>query len=390
MRKSWVVLALVGMVLLIGSTSFAATSYVVTNDDNCVNASNTSSIYKLNTTTGALTLFKTLTTGGLGNCGGFFAGVQAAVTQNASCLYIVDGGTSDIAAFKAKTLAKVGNFSNAAVNDAFPGGSMTLTPNGKFLYVTYGGSFNIGAWKVNSDCSLTFINAYTASFGIDTYSGIVADPTGKGLIVSVTDLGGLEAFAINGTTGALTDLGSTNLDNLSGCINLGGCFPTGIDISKKEQVFVGNASGGASAIAAQLTASKPYFTKVSFIDLTNSAGLFNVETPFLGATAYNTGAGALYFGASGGAVAPGPGVLTTALSNTGVTLGAVTPINNSPFLYDGLIASHGNLMVVSEWFNQLQTFTINADGSLTATAQGPVVDANANGALSFFIYPNTR
>jgi hypothetical protein len=390
MRKSLVVLALVGMVLLICSSSFAATSYVVTNDDNCVNASNTSSIYTLNTTTGALTLFKTLTTGGLGNCGGFFGGVQAGVTQSGSCLYIVDGGTSDIAGFKVSTLAKVGNYSNPAVNDAFPGGSIALTPNGKYLYVTYGGSENIGAWKVNSDCSLTFINAYQASFGVDTYSGIVVDPTGKGLVVSVTDLGGLEVFAINASTGALTDLGSTNLDSLSGCANLGGCFPTGLDISKKEQLFVGNASGTANGLSAQMTASTPYFTHVTFIDLTNSEGLFNVESPWLGATAYNTGAGALYFGASGGASEPGPGVLTTALSASGVTLGAVTPINNSPFLYDGVIRSTGTWMVVSEWFDQLQVFTINANGSLTATSQGPVVDANADGALSFFIYPNTR
>ena len=58
--------------------------------------------------------------------------------------------------------------------------------------------------------------------------------------------------------------------------------------------------------------------------------------------------------------------------------------------FDALIAATGNLLIVSEIPNTLQVFKINADGTLTATAQGPVVNPNAGGAYSFFIYPNTR
>jgi hypothetical protein len=389
MKKSLVVLALVGMVLLIASTSFAATSYVVTNDDNCGAASNTSSIYTLNTSTGALKLFKTLNTGGLGNCGGFFATVGNAISQDAKCLYVADGGTSDIAAFTVPALTKVGNYSNAALNNVFPGGSMAMSPNGKFLYATYGGSANIGAWKRNADCSLTFIAAYTASFGVDTYSNIIVDPSGKGVVVSVDDLGGLELFLINQTSGALTDLGSTNLNNTS-CASIDGCFPTGLDISKGELLVAGNATFGASAFTTQLVAKSPYFTKVTYVDLTSS-GLCNIEVPWLSAAAYKTGSGALYFGASGFGIGSGcqSGVETTNLSG-----GAVTTVKSNsitgPVGYDGIIQSSGTWMVVSEWFNTLQVFKINADGSLTASSQGPVTDANANGALSFFIYPQTR
>jgi hypothetical protein len=82
--------------------------------------------------------------------------------------------------------------------------------------------------------------------------------------------------------------------------------------------------------------------------------------------------------------------MTATLSGSGITVGPSTAITTSPSGYIGLAESTGNWMVVSEWFNQLQTFKINANGTLTASAQGPVVDNNADGALSFFIYPNTR
>ena len=86
-----------------------------------------------------------------------------------------------------------------------------------------------------------------------------------------------------------------------------------------------------------------------------------------------------------------PGEVTASFSETGksITSKASTPIS-SPVDYQGLIAATGKLMVVSEWFNTLQVFTINSNGTLTATTQGPVVNENANGAYSFFIYPNTR
>lgn len=384
MKKPVLLFALLGMVLIVCSTSFA-TTYVITNDDNCAVASNTSSIYTLNASTGALKLTKTLQTGGLGNCGGFFAGVQASITQDTKCLYIADGGTSDIAAFKVPALTKVGNYTNASVNGAFPGGSMALTPNGKFLYVSYGGTLNIGAWQRNADCSLTFIKAYVAKAGADTYSNLVVDPSGKGLIVSVTDLSALELFLINQTTGALTDLGFTNLNNVAGCASAG-CFPTGIDITKGELAIVATADN--NAITTQLSGKKPYFTKVTYVDL-SGVPLINDETVWLSSSAYKTGTGPVYFGFSGDGGDP-YGVMTASLSSSGITVGASTAITTSPSAFIGLAESTGSWMVVSEWFNQLQTFKINGNGTLTASAQGPVVDANANGALSFFIFPNTR
>lgn len=385
MKKSLVVLALVGMVMMISATSFAGTSYVVTNDDNCVAASNTSSVYTLNTTTGKLTLLTTLTTGGLGNCGGFFATVGNGVSQDHKCLYIMDGGTSDIAAFTVPALAKVGNYSNGAVAAGFPGGSMALT--GNFLYETYAGTENIGAWKRNADCSLTFIAAYQASAGADTYSNIVA-VGGKEVVVSVDDLGFFEAFSINQTTGALTDLGNDNLSSTTTCAS-SGCFPTGIDVTKGGLLFAGDAILGSAGFSVQLTPGAPYFSHSKFLTLNNTAGMVNNEVPWLSAAAYNTGTGALYWGFSGDGLGEQPGVLASSLAGGVVGAGTTTAINSAND-YDGTIQSTGNWMVVAEWFNQLQVFKIAANGALTATTQGAVTDANADGAISFFIYPQTR
>jgi 6-phosphogluconolactonase (cycloisomerase 2 family) len=373
------------MVLLVSSASLASTTYVVTNNDNP--SGNSSSIYRLDTGDGALALVKMLNTGGVGNGGGFFASVNNTVTRDATCIYVYDGGSSDIAAFAVPSFNKVGNYSNPALNGAFPGGSMTLTPDGRFLYATYGGSANVGAWRRNADCSLTFIHAYVAESGTDTYSNILVDPSGRGVVLSVDDLGFLEFGKINQTTGALSELDFTNLNNTP-CANAGGCFPTGLDINEKGVLVVGNAILGAGMFSAQLTGRSPYITNITYTDLTSS-GLCNGEVPWFGADAYHTGSGAMYLGFSGFGAGCQSGVLTTSISGTTITSKKANQVTSASG-YTGTIQSTGQWMVVSEWFNQLQVFKINNDGSITATAQGPVTDNDANGALGFFIYPPTR
>src|SRR5262249_48924088 len=256
MKKCLVVLGLLSMLLLVSSTSLATTSYVVTNDDNP--AGNSSSIYRLSTDAGRVTLVLTLSTGGVGNGGGFFASVGNTVTRDATCIYVYDGGSSDIAAFAVPSLNKVGNYSNPALNGAFPGGSVTMTPDGRFLYATYGGSENVGAWQRNADCSLTFIQAYVAESGVDTYSNILVDPSGRAVVLSVDDLGFLEFGKINQTTGRLSELGFADLNQTS-CTSVG-CFPTGLDINEKGVLVVGNAAFAGGLFSAQLTTGAPYIT----------------------------------------------------------------------------------------------------------------------------------
>ncbi len=389
MKKFLVVLALAGFTLFLCSTSFAATAHVITNDDNCTSTSNTSSIYSLNTTTGALGLLKTVQTGGQGDCGGFFSAAGVAVASNAKCMFIYDGGTSDIAAFQLPALTKTGNYSNAALNGAFPGGSVSLTPNGKFLYATYGGSLNIGAWSVGTNCALTFINSYTASAGADTYSHLKVTPNGGALLVAAVDLGDIEMFNINATTGALTDVGFLAVNTFSPCASAG-CFPEGIDITKDNKIaIIGNASV-TEPIVFTVKITPTGLAGAKLWNMTNTPNIENIDVPWMSAAAY-AGNGQVYLSGSGFAGGV-PGVITANFTETaGLTQIAATQIaSGGSGGIDGEIQTTGNIMVVAEWFNALQTFTINANGSITPTAQGVVVDNNANGAISFDIFPTTR
>jgi len=389
---SWVRVLIAVVALL--STCVAATSYVVTNNDNP--AGNSATIYSLNTATGALTHLLDLPTGGFGEQGGYFAtvGTSAVVTGTVGCLFVYDSGSSDIASFKVNlnnlNITKAGNFTNATLVSTFPGGSLAVTPNSKFVYATYASTENIGAWAVNADCSLTFIAAYQPSAGADVYDGIKVTPNGQDLIVALPDLGAVEQFSINQTTGKLTDLGFANFAALSECVS-NGCFPAGIDITADSRgAIIGNFTLTApSVLAAAIT---PTGLKTpTYFSVANTGSLTpNDNVPFLSAAAYH-GSGPLYLGFSGTGTGTQPGVATANFSEAGrsITGKASTPIS-SAVDYQGLIAATGNLMVVSEWFNILQVFTINADGTLTPTSQGPVSNPNANGAYSFFIYPNTR
>jgi hypothetical protein len=391
MKNFRLVLALAGMLLFVCSTSFASKIRVVTNDDNCTTTSNTSSIYALDATTGALTLDKVLQTGGQGDCGGFFSNIGVTVTQNPQCLFVYDGGTNDIATWQARGgLKKVGNFTNSAVNGAFPGGSVAVSPNGKFLYATYGGSENIGAWSVGSDCSLTFINAYVAKAGADTYSALKVTPSGSALLVSAVDLGDIEMFGINASTGTLNDLGFVPVNTFSDCASAG-CFPEGIDITQDNKVaIIGNASV-TEPIVFTVNLASTGLSNALLWNMTNTPNIENVDIPWFSAAAY-AGNGPVYLSGSGfdGGV---PGVITAAFSESGptLTLTAATQITSGGSGgIDGQVETTGNLAVVSEWFNALQTFTINSDGTLTPTSQGAVIDNNADGALSLFIFPETR
>src|SRR5579872_6856250 len=151
MKVTYSISALLFTVASLCCTSFAATEYVVVNNDYVF--ANSASVYKLNATTGKLTLVTVLETGGLGEpqnpAQNNFLDVEQAISPDASCLFVLDPQSNDIASFS-KTLnyAELGRYTNAAVNSNYNGSSLALTPNGKFLYATYSGSENLGAWKI--------------------------------------------------------------------------------------------------------------------------------------------------------------------------------------------------------------------------------------------------
>jgi hypothetical protein len=370
-----------GFFLLLCTLSPAslAVTYVITNDNNTV--ANSATVYELNTTTGTLTLVKVLLTNGVALGGVSFDAVGQAVTQTANCVFILDSGSSDIAAFSRATgYEKVGNYSDSAVLN---GASIALSPNGKWLYGTYIGTVNLGAWRVNADCSLTFIAAYTPSVPV-ALSDLKVTPNNLGLVVPLTNFEAAEGFRIN-PDGTLTDLGFVSFKTIPQCELDSGCFPFSVDITKDSRVAVfGSTNGGGNipvAITVNLTSAG--LTDPEVWQVGNPVNANGSVLPFFSAAGY-AGSGFLYFGVCG----PGAGVTTTSFAENPLNIEVVTTTLVDPARYDGAIAVTGTTMVIAEPPNQIGVFRTNADGSITPLST--VTDPNSSDLISLSIFPNTR
>jgi hypothetical protein len=383
MKKRSVVLALIVVMVALGSSSFAANEYVVVNENALV--FNQLAVYQLDTGTGALTAVATLATGGkgLGNeLGEWVFNTLETVSQNGGCVFAMDTFSSDIAAFsKATDYSLIGDYSNALLNANENGGSIALTPNGKFLYSTYSTTQNIGAWAVNSDCSLTFISAYVTSNGV-VDGPLKVTPNGKELLVVN---GGVETFTIDPNLGSLTDVGFLSFTSALNC-QLEGCVPFSLDITKDSRVAVFGSnyvvkSGVLApvALAAQITSTG--LVKPRIWTLQNPVGVNGAYFPFLSAAAYS-GVGNLYFGMANG-------VVTADFTEKPPKVSLANATLTSPGGFEAAIAVTGNTLVMAQWPDQIVVFSINPDGSLTQLSTTTIDNPKAF-VYSLSVFPNTR
>lgn len=353
-------------------SSFAGTSYVIVNNN--APKANSVSAYKLDTSNGTLGFYGKVGTTGQSLGGGIVA-IGQAITRDAHCLFAIDTGSNDIAAFASPSYKLIGKFSNNALSFNLDGGTIAVSPNGKFLYGAYTGTFNIGAWQINPNCSLTFIAAYVPSVGADTYSGLGVSPNGSLLVVAAPDFEAAESFKI-GSDGSLTDLGFVSFANVASCASAG-CFPAALDFAKDSKIVVfGNSSIQASVLTASL-GTNGFLTNPQLWDLPNSQNLVFSNAVFLSAGAYE-GSGFLYVGMVFGVV-----TATFTESPLSITVTNSTTIPN----YGGGLAGTGKILVITESPQTLATFRINSDGSLT-----PLSTVTDTGGAPIWptIYPNTR
>ncbi len=353
-------------------TSFAATEYLVVNNNST--KENAATLYQLDTNTGTLALVKVLRTGGTGLSAIYSPDVEQAITRGAGCVFVMDTGTSDIASFsKATKYDKVGNYSNSNLGSDDGGGSIDVTPNGKFLYGTYSATGNIGAWLINPDCSLTFIASYLPSIGMVQQSSIKVTPNGRYVVVG----GAGEQFSIDQNTGELSALGTLCPDP---------CLLNGIDFTKDSKIAV--FANGPNAYVARVTPTG--LKNIQTFPLATRQQADGLEIPFLSAAAYG-GSGSLYFSAIGGGTQGLPSaVVSTNFDENPLSI-AVTNITAiaSPRWLDGAIAVTGNIMVVAELPNEIGVFQINTDGSLTQLST-TTVEGTDLGVFSLSLFPDTR
>src|ERR1700680_117783 len=103
------------LVALCAASTFAATKYVVTNDD--IPSANSATFYTVGAG-GILTLKKTVPTGGTGLGGGLFADNRVNVSHSKTqpCVYVSNATSNNVSAINEKTLKNNGPY-NAGTSD---------------------------------------------------------------------------------------------------------------------------------------------------------------------------------------------------------------------------------------------------------------------------------
>jgi len=284
MIKATSILALAALALGLSTASFAGAQklYGITNDDNP--DGNTASVYQV-VTPGSIHQIKTLTTGGTGIGGGYFAAPRNALEQTAACVFVADVGSSDIAAFsKATHFAKVGNYSNAALNSDYEGMGLAASNDGNYLYAAYSDTENIAVWEVGSTCALTL--GATASAG-DFVSPLAITGNGNFLVVSELDNQFLDSYAAP----ALTPISHVSTSSCG--------YPGGVDVADNALIVTGEATLAQEYCTASLSNTGVISSVAGNTMSGAGSSIGNVESPEFDKAAYTTGTGYLYLGAAG-------------------------------------------------------------------------------------------
>ena len=380
-RKDCIFAVLLLSAHALGQTNPVYQSVVVNNNNG---VANTAILYDLDGKTGHLGKIAVLHTGGQGEgLAVNFSGVQQAISADGGCIFVLDTGSSDIAAFSKSTgYKRIGSYFDPSLISDGEGDSLALSPNGKFLYASYTYTRNLGAWSVNSDCKLTLLGVTNVGFSVGQ---IKVTPNGKYLI------GGYIQFSINGTSGALTDLGAINFNNKGVCARLPGCAPYGLDVTKdsKFAVFASFAPDIRRqnwipvALTARITAKGLVSPRVWGLKHYGSLRFSNF--PFFSTAGY-AGNGNLYFGVTSSG-SNNSGVLTTAFTESPMSF---TVTNKT--VVDAQVANiavTGNLMVIAQYPDQVGVFRIQKNGSLKLLST-TTIDETGEGLFSLSIFPNTR
>jgi hypothetical protein len=272
-------LALVALVFMTTALSAASPNYVITNDDNQYPAVNSASIYSIGSG-GALNLVTTITTGGYGRGGGYYAmgrvNVLRSKTQN--CAYIGDAlgpnnmRPGDVAAIDMNTLKLTGTYPGSALDSgALWGTGLTENPAGTFLFAAYSTSGTLATYAQDADCKLTYKSEIiTIGANVGPVDGMRVTPNGKYLIVAYSDAS-IGSYSIDPKTGALT-LISRYLVTDSG-------LAAGVDITAdgKWALFGTNSLGtGGEVEVAAINANGTLGATVGYIPIGQGNNSSNV------------------------------------------------------------------------------------------------------------------
>jgi len=406
MKKALFTLAVA--VLALSTASFAANKfYAITNDD--VSGSNTASVF-VSTAGGPITLSQTLSTGGSGLGGGYFANNRLALTNNGKCLFVSNASSETISAFTGTYSAGTLTFNTSPTitpsggSGAFYGLGLAVTPQNDLLFATLDSTFQIAIFTVNkTTCGLTAVGTVNES---DYVGPMAITQDGKVLVVPGPNNSYIDAWTIDHTAHTLTPLGTAVQLN-SGVSNCSvGCYPTGVDLDKVD------GSGNVQVVAGNATLSGPYYITVSLNETTglsqSSANTFlvggttlaNIETPWYSSAAHDDNyTGWVYMCASGFGSGYPAGFAVNADSARAINSTATASQVNSAAYYASNCQSTGHQSnqkneyvwqsgVSSSLVNTMNLYKVTTGGTITQVQSLPNPNGNGNTfVLTLVAYP---
>ena len=229
-----------------------AQQYIFTND-NVAGSRNTTTALAVNNQ-GGLKVIKTYQTGGKSAGSGYFARapITFARVRAGYCVFVSNGGDSTVAAYQtnlfdgAMTGVKGSPFADGVSGSQNLGIGLAVG-NNRLLFAGNTNTNNISVFRIGSSCSLKVLQKMTVA---ESPAGMKVTPDGKYLLVAY--IGQVDSFAINYTTGELTELGPFQTQGAAASVEIS-CDSTtayfGDTASNTQvEVFSINSSGGLKEI----------------------------------------------------------------------------------------------------------------------------------------------
>lgn len=237
--------------LALCATGGQGQQYLFTNDN--VSGGNNSTTALAVKAQGTLKVLKTYPTGGksAGSAAFALSPITFAHTRTRYCVFVSNGGDDTVAAFQVNMLnGGLTPVHGSPFADGVTGAQnygIGLAADSRFLFAGSTNSDRISIFEFNSFCSLKLLKKVAVP---GSPAGMKVTGDGKYLIVAY--IGWVDSFAINATTGNLTELGPFNTQGSAAGVEIS-CDGTTVyfgDASSVTQVevFSINASGGLKEV----------------------------------------------------------------------------------------------------------------------------------------------
>lgn len=211
----------------------------------------------------------------LAGCGQFFppntdTGSGTSTSSTSDFLFTGNVATLGIASFgiSSSGLAAV---SGSPFSTGITPVALAVSRNNEYLYASGGGAdFEVDAYTIGSTGALSAGTAYT---GVGP-SALRVDTTGDWLIGSDSEAGEVYAFAIDPSTGVLTEPDSTSVALLPGCsptVDVPAGLPAGLAISSGDN-YVYASCGTAGVYALSFNSSTGVLTELGQVKPASTDG----------------------------------------------------------------------------------------------------------------------